>query len=92
MRISKEDLKRPEYKILRNNLRQFYGSKPTAIGTLLSIVAALGELGFSIAMVVVLLVDTKYTFTQMLIGLLMSLAVHWGANAYDSYFAEINHS
>jgi hypothetical protein len=71
-------------------LRLIHGTRPTTIGTLLSIVAAIGELVFTIAMVVVLIVDTEYTFTQMLIGLVASFIVHWVANSYDKRFAEIN--
>ncbi len=89
MRISREDLKKPEFRTLRNNLRLFHGTKPTAIGTLLSIIAAIGELGFTIAMVVVLIVDTKYTFTEMLVGLVVSLILHGIANAYDKRFSEL---
>ncbi|MBE4621117.1 hypothetical protein ABRZ80_20600 [Vibrio vulnificus] len=90
MQISKDDLNKPEFRTLRNNLRLIHGTRPTTIGTLLSIVAAIGELVFTIAMVVVLIVDTEYTFTQMLIGLVASFIVHWVANAYDKRFAEIN--
>lgn len=90
MQISKDDLNKPEFRTLRNNLRLIHGTRPTTIGTLLSIVAAIGQLVFTIAMVVVLIVDTEYTFTQMLIGLFASFIVHLIANAYDKRFAEIN--
>ncbi len=40
-------------------------------------------------MVVVLIVDTKYTFTQMAIGLGVSVILGWVGNVYDNKFAEI---
>ena len=88
--ISKEDLKKPEFRELRNNLRAIYGTQPTTVGTLLTILATLGEFFFTVAIVVVFVVDTKYTFTQMLIGLVASFALRRIASVYDKKFAEIN--
>ncbi|CAH1592741.1 hypothetical protein DC915_RS03260 [Vibrio parahaemolyticus] len=89
MRISLEDLDKPELRRLRDNLRLFHGTKPTTVGTMISIIASIGELCFTIGIVLVLLVDSKYTFTQMLIGLFMSFLMHLLANAYDKRFAKI---
>jgi len=91
MRASKEQLGSPAFRKLRDNLRAIYGTQPTFVGSLLSIMAVIGDLFFTIAIVVVLLVDTKYTVMQMVIGLLVSLLLHWLAKAYDKRFAEINH-
>jgi len=62
------------------------------VGSLLSTLAAIGELVFTIALVVVLIVDTRYTVLQMGMGLVASLVLHWLAKAYDKRFAELPHS
>ncbi len=61
MRINKQALSRPEFRKLRDNLQVIHGTQPTVVGSLLSTLAAIGELVFTIALVVVLIMDTRYT-------------------------------
>ncbi|HAT3423550.1 TPA: hypothetical protein I8510_004046 [Aeromonas hydrophila] len=92
MRINKQALSRPEFRKLRDNLQVIHGTQPTVVGSLLSALAAIGELVFTIALVVVLIVDTRYTVLQMGMGLVASLVLHWLAKVYDKRFAELPHS